>query len=164
MGNSDKKQQELRGGEEYFHRIVQNLRNQLKKEITVKTTIRSKFTWFIIIYTVLWAVIGPGPKAEELFVIFPLTFLLLLVATISTMVKPTHLRVPILTAACCFLGWTITTVQICVKYDYLLSETQGLYWGFMISFFAFVYLWILSAIVLKIKRFLRGSKESIGSG
>ena len=121
---------------------------------------QSRFTWFIVIYSTVWVILAPGPKYEEMFMMGFLAEMLFLISTVTTLIKPAYLLIPILTSVSCLICWTVATLKVCWMYDYDLCDmVSALFTGLAISLVGFVYLFILSVIVIKVKQAISTRRE-----
>jgi hypothetical protein len=111
------------------------------------TGIRNAFTKFLAVVLTVWAIVPPGPKYEEVFVLWSFTSATYIGGTIACIRNPRRLSIPLLTAIACLCGWTKTALQMAYIYDYKLREMPGLYLGLSVFAFGLLYMLLLNLVV-----------------
>jgi hypothetical protein len=117
-----------------------------------KNFISIRYLWFAALFLALWTFFAPGPKHEEMFLIFFMVAMFIFGTTIFILFSNSITLIPSMSLIVFLIGWTLSTLKFSMTYEYDFWEifvVDGMF--LKIITFCMIYFFCLSLISQKVK-------------
>lgn len=104
---------------------------------------------------VIFLILGPGPKCEEIFALIVFTIFLLAAATLLSLISPDRRDNTVFFTVGSLMGWVGSAIRVADQYRYDLFSIPLFNMSFLVAGGTAVYVYIVNCVGLKVRDLLR---------